>query len=129
MKKALLVASAFAVAAAVTAVVAISVKRGEPEPIVVVPGGDAERGRELIESYGCGACHSIPGIESTSSYVGPPLDDFARRRYIAGNVPNTPSNLLRWIQDAPGVEPGTVMPNLGVTEEEARDIAAYLYGL
>jgi cytochrome c1 len=59
--------------------------------------------------------------------VGPPLSDFARRTYIAGNLFNTPDNLVAWIRSPDSVEPGTVMPTLGVTEQEARDISAYLY--
>ena len=54
---------------------------------------------------------------------------FARRAYIAGQLPNDPENLVRWIQDPQGVEPGTAMPNLGVTAAVARDMAAYLYTL
>jgi cytochrome c1 len=61
--------------------------------------------------------------------VGPPLNDWSERGYIAGELPNNAENLIRWIMDPQGVEPGTDMPNLGVTEEQARDIAAYLFTL
>jgi cytochrome c len=61
--------------------------------------------------------------------VGPPLTMFARRAYIAGRLPNVPDNLIRWLQDPQGVEPGTAMPNLGVGPPVARDMAAYLYTL
>jgi cytochrome c1 len=59
--------------------------------------------------------------------AAPPLDHFYARSYIAGRLPNTEENLLKWIQDPQQIEPGTAMPNLGVSEDEARDIAAYLY--
>lgn len=85
------------------------------------------RGAEAIASYGCGACHVIPGVERARGRVGPPLTDFAERAYVAGRVVNTPENLVAWIRVPDSVEPGTAMPTLGVSEEEARDIAAYLY--
>jgi cytochrome c len=89
--------------------------------------GDRARGAQLIQAYGCGACHYVPGIREARAKVGPPLTDFAERAYIAGNLPNTPANLSRWIRNPQAVEPGTAMPNLGVSSEEAADIVAYLY--
>lgn len=95
----------------------------------VVPGGDAARGEAVLARYGCGSCHVIPGIGGAVGKVGPPLTDFAERSYIAGAVPNTSDQLITWIVDPHAIEPGTIMPNLGVTEAEARDMAAYLYTL
>ena len=92
-----------------------------------VPGGDADRGKAAIAMYGCGSCHTIPGIRAANGTVGPPLMMWSRRTYIAGEVPNTPDFLIRWIEMPQAIEPGTAMPNLGVTEGKARDIAAYLY--
>lgn len=93
----------------------------------VVAGGDPERGKEAIAMYGCGSCHTIPGVREAEGTVGPPLMMWSRRTYIAGEVPNTPEFLIRWIEVPQAIEPGTAMPNLGVTEGHARDIAAYLY--
>ena len=93
----------------------------------VATGGDAARGATLIRSIGCGQCHAIPGIRSADGDVGPPLARFARRTFIAGELPNTPDNLVRWLRDPPAVEPRTAMPALGLSEQQARDIAAYLY--
>lgn len=91
--------------------------------------GDPEQGQVAIRAYGCDSCHIVPGIQTANATVGPPLDKWAARQYIAGAVPNTPSNLVRWIQDPQAVEPGTLMPDLNVTEADARHIAAYLYTL
>jgi cytochrome c2 len=91
-----------------------------------VPGGDPDRGRAALRAYGCDACHSIPGIRSAQADVGPPLVDFAYRQFIAGELPNSATNLVHWIRFPQEVEPGTAMPNLGVTEQDALDIAAYL---
>ena len=94
-----------------------------------VTGGNPDAGKQAIQIYGCGSCHMIPGVDNANGTVGPPLEFWARRTYIAGEVPNTPDYLIRWIQVPQAIEPGTAMPNLGVTESHARDIAAYLYTL
>jgi cytochrome c len=82
-----------------------------------------------MQSSGCAACHVIPGIRRPRGVVGPTLDAFAARSYIAGMLPNTPPNLVRWMIDPPAVTPGTAMPALGLNEAQAQDIAAYLYTL
>lgn len=102
--------------------------RSEAENVIVL-GGEQERGREVIERVGCGACHMIPGIPEADGTVGPPLNRWARRSFIAGEVPNSVDNLIRWVMDPHQIEPGTAMPNLDVTEQQARDVAAYLYTL
>ena len=102
---------------------------GEGGPDVAVPGGDPDRGRELVAVYGCGGCHSIPGVPGATGAVGPPLGGFGDRSFIAGALPNEPAALVRWIRSPQSVEPGTVMPDLGVGEPQARHIAAYLYTL
>ncbi len=61
--------------------------------------------------------------------VGPPLDDWSERRFIAGSFPNEPEMLVQWIRFPQAIEPGNAMPNMGVTEQDARDISAYLYTL
>lgn len=92
-------------------------------------GGDPEAGRLKIRNYGCQACHTIPGVTGAETWVGPPLMHWSRRVYIAGELPNTPENLTRWLQHPPQIEPKTAMPDMGVTEQDSRDIAAYLYTL
>lgn len=99
------------------------------QAVEIVPGGNPQLGAQLIESYRCGACHMIPGIKDADGLVGPPLILFARRTYVGGEVPNTPPNLIRWIQDPKSIEPGTAMPTLGLDQQQARDVAAYLYTL
>jgi cytochrome c len=99
---------------------------GVPEPFHA-PSSTIASGRRLIASYGCGSCHSIPGVPGANSMAGPPLKCFYQRSYIAGHLPNTRDNLILWIRNPQQVEPGTAMPDMGVTEAEAADIAAYLY--
>jgi cytochrome c len=100
-----------------------------PTPPAEVPNGDPGRGAELISRYGCGSCHTVPGVKGADGLVGPPLIRFGSRSYIAGELVNSGPNLQRWIMDPQGVEPGTAMPNLGVTATDAQDIAAYLFTL
>jgi cytochrome c len=95
----------------------------------IATGGNPQHGKDLIQSYGCGGCHIIPGIHTARGLVGPPLTDFGQRTMVAGELPNTPPNLVRWIQDPKSVEPKTAMPDLGLSKEQATDIAAYLYTL
>jgi cytochrome c len=94
-----------------------------------VENGDVEQGRQLILNYGCASCHVIPGIQRSEAYVGSPLNSWAHRSYIAGHLPNTLENLTAWIIDPHSIEPNTAMPALGVSEEEALHISAYLYSL
>lgn len=96
---------------------------------ITTGGGDARAGRDEIRKYGCYACHTIDGIAGAHGLVGPPLDGIATREYIAGELPNTAANLMRWIQHPRQVEPHTLMPEMGVSEQDSRDIAAYLYTL
>lgn len=92
-------------------------------------GGDPAKGRAAIGRYGCSSCHTIPGIKGANALVGPPLTQIASRTYLGGVLENTPGNMIRWIQDPRGVDEKTAMPNLGVTDTDARDIASYLYTL
>ena len=99
------------------------------EPRTIVPGGDATRGQGALLGYGCESCHAIPGVYGTTARVGPALGGFARRHLIAGQMENTPENAIKWIMNPQAIDPGNAMPNLNVTEDAARDMAAYLYTL
>lgn len=101
----------------------------EEAPRRQVPGGDVGAGREALAKRGCGACHRIPGVRDAQSLLAPPLDAFSERAFVAGILPNTSENLVAWIVSPRAVDPRTAMPDLGVSEEEARNMAAYLYSL
>ncbi len=87
---------------------------------------DAGRGRSAVSQYGCNGCHRIPGITGAEVDVGPPLAGIASRQLIAGQIANTPEAMVLWIRNPQSVDSRTAMPNLRVTEPDARDIAAYL---
>ena len=103
--------------------------RGAADTAAQVVGGDPEHGKGAIKKYGCAACHVIPGIPGANGQVGPSLEGIGGRVYLAGQLQNPPENLRKWVEDPQGVRPGTAMPDMGVTDEDARDITAYLYTL
>ncbi|WP_437563200.1 c-type cytochrome [Sorangium sp. So ce542] len=102
---------------------------GQAPPRRQVSDGDPDLGRAALARYGCGGCHLIPGVDRAAGRVAPPLDGFSQRAFVAGILSNTPQNLIEWIRHPREISPRTAMPNLGVTEEDARDMAAYLYSL
>ncbi|NML61613.1 c-type cytochrome [Massilia sp. RP-1-19] len=87
---------------------------------------DAKRGRIALAQHACQSCHIVPGVTGPRVFVGRSLDGLAKRKFIAGTLPNTQDNLVRWIRDPHGVDPHTPMPVLGVSERDARDMTAYL---
>ena len=100
------------------------------DPSLNVPDvgvGYVEAGQEAFHQFGCTSCHVIPGLVGADTHVGPPLTDIAQRKYLAGVLPNTPANLVRWLRQPQTIAPGTAMPDLGVSEQDALDMAAYLY--
>jgi len=118
------------IAAAVVASAAVTVPLGcSSSSPQVVTGGNGQAGMSAITHYGCGSCHTIPGVKGATALVGPPLIHWSRRSFIAGKLANTPDNLEHWIQDPQSVWPGNDMPNLGVSATDARNIAAYLDGI
>jgi len=92
-------------------------------------GGDPRRGAKQIVEIGCGACHTIPGISGADALVGPPLDKMGRRVYVAGMLRNTPDNMIAWLRSPQRIVPGNAMPDMQLSDEQARDITAYLYTL
>lgn len=107
---------------------ALAVQAGHPArtPRPTQAQADAERGRLALTQYACNACHLIPGVTGPATLVGPPLRDLAARQYIAGGLSNNHANLALWLQEPQRFQPHTAMPAMGVTESDARDIAAYL---
>jgi cytochrome c len=103
--------------------------RNEEPSVVELTGGDPGAGREAITRYACGTCHEIPGIDGANGMIGPSLAGIADRTVLAGQLPNRPDNMIRWIRDPQSALPGTAMPDLDVSEKDGRDIAAYLYTL
>lgn len=103
----------------------------EPEaPAPMQPLGDPARGKMLVTHYGCNVCHIIPGTSGPQGSLGPSLAGVARRPTISyGAVPNTPTNLARYIADPPSMNPQTTMPALGLAGNDAGDITAYLLTL
>jgi cytochrome c1 len=93
----------------------------------VLTGGDPSRAPSLLRRYGCAGCHTIPGLSGADGQVGGVLSDMRRRVYIGGAALNSSENLARWIVSPQTYSPGTAMPETGISETEARDVAAFLY--
>jgi cytochrome c len=98
-------------------------------PYADAPRAQLQRGQALLAQYQCGSCHAIPEVPAARGSVGPPLAGFGRRSYIAGEVPNRPDMLARWIVQPKALVPDTLMPAMGVSADQARDMAAYLLAL
>lgn len=100
---------------------------GDEPDIIEVEGGNPSTGEELVISYDCASCHYIPGFPESSGHDAPGLQLWPNRAFVAGAAPNRPENVIAFLMDPDGIQPGSRMPDLGITEEEARHIAAYLF--
>jgi mono/diheme cytochrome c family protein len=89
--------------------------------------GEPSRAPDIIRRYGCSGCHTIPGIPGADGLVGASLSDIKRRVYVGGVAFNSPENLVRWIVSPQTFSEHSAMPATGISEAEARDVAAYLY--
>ncbi|HZB63324.1 MAG TPA: c-type cytochrome, partial [Microvirga sp.] len=101
----------------------------DPSSRLAIAGGEPKEGHALIQAYGCGTCHTIENVRGARGKVGPRLENYAQQHLLAGFLPNTPQNLIAWLIDPVALKPTTGMPAQGVTETEARHMAAYLYSL
>jgi cytochrome c1 len=90
-------------------------------------GGNPQRAAPIIRRFGCGGCHTIPGIAGADGRVAPPLAQLRQRVYIGGVLNNSPDNLVRWIVSPQAISPHSAMPATGITEDDARHVAAFLY--
>ena len=115
--------------AAIVVLLAACQSQEKTAPARVTEGGDPQRGVAAIQKHGCGGCHMIPGIPHATGMMGPSLAGVADRMVVGGKAPNQPDNLILWITDPQKIAPGTAMPDLNVSDTDARDIAAYLYTL
>src|SRR3954447_3658745 len=90
-------------------------------------GNQYAAGEKLFTAKGCVACHALYAVNAPKGMVGPNLANVGARSYIAaGTLKNTDENLARWIQNPQAIKKGVLMPNLGVSEPEARALVAFL---
>ncbi|MDQ0041389.1 c-type cytochrome [Variovorax boronicumulans] len=123
-------ATSAALAALLLAALASGCELGERDlPYGGAPSAQRVAGQRLLAQYQCGSCHAIPGVPIAQGAVGPPLSAYGRRSYIAGHLPNRPDTLAQWIVAPAALVPGTAMPAMGVSPQDARDMAAYLLAL
>lgn len=106
---------------------AFNAARQQRETARLMTQGDASRAPASLRRFGCSGCHEIPGISGADGKVGGSLSQLRSRVYIGGVLNNTADNLIQWIVSPPKFSPRTAMPVTGISEAEARDVAAYLY--
>jgi cytochrome c oxidase subunit 2 len=95
-----------------------------PQP---AQGNSYAAGEKLFTTKGCVACHVLYAVNAPKGMVGPNLANVGSRSYIAaGTLKNTDENLARWIRDPQGIKKGVLMPNLGLSEADAKALAAFL---
>jgi len=100
-------------------------KAAAPEP---PEGSPAARGLEVFRASPCVGCHTIRGVSGGT--LGPDLTHFGSRATIAGGMlRNTPEQLARWLKNPPAVKPGSLMPDLGLTNDQVQALVAYLGSL
>lgn len=91
---------------------------------------ETRAGREAFRSLACAGCHTIKGLTAGRFPGAPDLTTLMTRQTIAGGVlPNNEESLKRWISNPPAVKPGTLMPNLGLSEQQVNDITQFLLTL
>lgn len=88
----------------------------------------AQQGKTIFTQSTCVGCHSITGL--SAGHIGPDLTHFASRKKFAGSLmESTPENLAKWIENPEHMKPGALMPNLGMTGDQSKALAAYLLSL
>ncbi|MBV8673178.1 MAG: hypothetical protein JOZ33_07065 [Acidobacteriaceae bacterium] len=99
---------------------------GSMERSARAASGTQRSAPEMMRQYGCPTCHVIPNVPGAVGKVGPSLASLDQRSYLAGSLQNTPDNLRNWIMHPQHYQPGTAMPEMGVTEHDAARIAGFL---
>ncbi len=112
---------------AVTALILVAACKPPTDARWPVDPAAAARGLSVIKRVECAACHDIKGVAWPKGRTGPSLLDFGERGVIAGTLPNRPDVLAAFVQNAPSVKRGSPMPPMPISQQESRDIAAYLY--
>jgi cytochrome c oxidase subunit 2 len=100
----------------------------ERDPAAPPAAGPAADGAAVFAASACVGCHTVRGV--SSGVIGPDLTHFGGRKTLAaGMLPNTTENLVAWIREPQHIKPGAKMPALGLTDAQARSVAAYLLSL
>ena len=119
----------FAALVMIYAIALVACDENVPQGAAENLGGNPRHGAALINQFGCGACHTIPGVAGAGGLVGPPLTGIAQRVYLAGVLRNSPENMSAWLQDPQQFVPGNAMPRMDISPSDARDLTAFLYTL
>ena len=102
---------------------------GPPDRKPTLGDADSRRGRTIVMDKGCTACHTFPDVAWPQGRLGPSLENFGSQGLIAGRLPNQPGVLMQFVRNAPALVPGTAMPAFPMSDQDARDVTAYLLPL
>lgn len=102
---------------------------GPPDRTPQLEAADVGQGLRLVSEKGCVACHAFPDVAWPRGALGPSLENFGAQGLIAGRLPNQPGVLMQFVRNAPALVPGTAMPAMPMSDQEARDVTAYLLQL
>jgi cytochrome c oxidase subunit 2 len=94
-------------------------KMKTPRP--AVPASVA-KGEQIFKDN-CLACHAT-GV--TESSFGPNLNGFASRSMVAGILEHNDANLKQWINDPLAEKPGSLMPKVGLNDDQINEVIKYL---
>jgi cytochrome c oxidase subunit 2 len=92
------------------------------------PAPDRALAKAVI-ARNCSGCHEVRGVSQAVGRVGPSLSRIGSQQVIAGRLPNSRRNLMRWVTHAQAIEPGGVMPDIPLSRRQAAAVADYLYSL
>jgi len=92
-------------------------------------GGNPELGRKRLAQHSCVSCHVIPGVPRGDGKSAQSLAHWYWRRTFLNTYKNTPENLEKWLEMPSHRKPSTAMPDLNVSPQDSRDMAAYLFSI
>jgi cytochrome c oxidase subunit 2 len=103
--------------------------RSQAAPAQAATAPAAQQGQQAFMSDACASCHTIRGTPAKGD-VGPDLTHVGSRSTLAAlTIPNNPAQLKRWLRDPSQVKPGSLMPDLGLSQRDIDSLTSYLEGL
>ena len=102
---------------------------GQEKPASGPADSTLAAGERLFMDSQCASCHTIGGTSARGA-IGPNLTHIGSRTSIASDtLANTPKNLAAWIRNPQAIKPGVLMPDLGLSRTQVRELVTYLESL
>lgn len=101
----------------------------QQKPAIAPTTAQEKAGQQTFLTSACVGCHTITGTTANGK-IGPNLTHIGSHLTLAGaTLENNPQDLATWLHDPPAVKPGSIMPNLHLTDQQVSDLVAYLESL